>query len=134
MLNEVESYSGTDNISGVPETMIYYRLRSVMANGRELVSNIIAVRQGSGSGTELKVLPNPVKDLLQVSVNVPQNSIARVTIMDAGGRILYRFTENLLKGSNTIAYSQAALLTEGVYFVRVEMDEKKLIAKFNKLK
>lgn len=134
MLNEVESYSGTDNISGVPETMIYYRLRSVMANGRELVSNIIAVRQGSGSGTELKVLPNPVKDLLQVSVNVPQNSIARVTIMDASGRILYRFTENLLKGSNTIAYSQAALLTEGVYFVRVEMEEKKLIAKFNKLK
>jgi hypothetical protein len=105
-----------------------------MANGRELVSNIIAVRQGSGSGTELKVLPNPVKDLLQVSVNVPQNSIARVTIMDASGRILYRFTENLLKGSNTIAYSQAALLTEGVYFVRVEMEEKKLIAKFNKLK
>jgi len=134
MLNEVESYSGTDNISGLDETMIYYRLRSIMANGRELVSNIIAVRQSNSSETELRILPNPVQDLLQVSLNVPQNSTARITIMDAAGRVLYQFRENLLKGSNTLTYSQAAFLIEGMYFLRVELDEKKLITKFNKLK
>ena len=134
MLNEVESYNGTDNINGINETMIYYRLRSIMANGRELVSNIIAVRQANGSATELRILPNPVQDLLQVSVNVPQNSIARIRIMDATGRTLYRFNENLLKGSNTLTYTQVSLLNEGIYFVQVELDEKKLTAKFNKLK
>jgi hypothetical protein len=99
-----------------------------------LVSNIIAVRQAKGSATELRILPNPVQDLLQVSVNVPQNSIARIRIMDATGRTLYRFNENLLKGSNTLTYTQVSLLNEGIYFVQVELDEKKLTAKFNKLK
>ncbi len=134
MLNEVESYSGADNINGINESLIYYRLRSIMANGRELVSNIIAVRQGNAAATELRILPNPVHELLQVSVNVPQNSTARIIIMDAAGRVLYRFNETLLKGSNTLAYTQAALLQEGMYFVQIELDDKKMIAKFNKLK
>ena len=102
MLNEVESYNGTDHINGINVTMIYYRLRSIMATGRELFSNIIAVRQANGSATEIRILPNPVQDLLQVSVNVPQNSVARIRIMDATGRTLYRFYESLLKGSNTL--------------------------------
>lgn len=134
VLNEVESYTGTDDINGLDNEMIYYRLKSIMKSGRELVSNIIAVRQGNGTAAGIKVLPNPVKDLLQISLQVQQNTIAGILIMDASGRILYRFSENLLRGSNTLAYTEAATLPEGMYFIRVELEGKQLISKFNKLK
>lgn len=134
MLNEVEDYHGSDDITGINEPLIYYRLRSVMANGRELLSNIIAIRQSAGNNSEIRILPNPVSTLLQVAITTTQNTKAHISILDASGRILYQFNETLKKGSNTLAYSQAALLSEGIYFVRIKMDETTFITKFNKLK
>lgn len=134
MLNEVENYNGTDDITGINEPLVYYRLRSIMSNGRELMSNTIAVRQSAGNNTDIKILPNPVTNLLQVAISVPQNTNAHISVVDASGRILFRYNENLKKGNNTLAYTQVALLTEGLYFVRVEMDETSFITKFNKLK
>lgn len=83
---------------------------------------------------EVKILPNPVKDQLQVSVLSTQNGPASVSIMDANSRIIFRFKENLLKGSNTILYPQVINLSEGTYFLRIEIDGVYLISKFNKLK
>lgn len=134
VLNEIESYSGTDNITGINSGIIYYRLKSVMKSGRIILSNIIAVRQNNGNIMEVKILPNPVKDQLQVSVLSTQNGPASVSIMDANSRIIFRFKENLLKGSNTILYPQVINLSEGTYFLRIEIDGVYLISKFNKLK
>ncbi|MBI5372471.1 MAG: T9SS type A sorting domain-containing protein [Sphingobacteriales bacterium] len=133
VLNEIESYSGTDNVNGISAPVIYYRLRSVMKSGREILSNVIAVRQTNAGVAEIRILPNPVRNQLQLSVMAMQNGDATVLILDASGRIVYRFKENLRRGSNSMTYPQAGQLQEGMYFLRVEMDGVLLTTKFNKL-
>ncbi|MBN8687445.1 MAG: T9SS type A sorting domain-containing protein [Chitinophagales bacterium] len=134
VLNENESYAGTDDITGINSPVIYYRLRSVMKSGRVIYSHVISIRQTGSAAAEMKIMPNPVKELLQVSLNVQQNVVATVVISDANGRILFRYNEQLLKGSNTLSYSEAAALPEGMYFIRVELEGKMMVSKFNKLK
>lgn len=134
VLNEIEAYGGVDDINGITAAIIYYRLKSVMKSGRTILSNIIAVRRSTTEVVEIKILPNPVTDQLQLLINTHQNGIANIMIIDGTGRTIYHFKENLQKGSNTITYSQVAHLSEGIYYVRLQMEGAFITEKFNKLK
>ncbi len=133
VLNEAEAYTVNDLVTGITAPVIYYRLRSVMRSGRTVISPVIAVRQSAGNHNSVKILPNPVKDQLQLSVTTVQNSQADIMIMDAGNRLLFRFTAQLRQGSNTLQYPEIANLPGGVYFLRIRMNETMIVMKFNKL-
>lgn len=134
VVNETESYSGVNDISAVTAPVIYYRLRSVMKSGREAISAVIAVRQFQSGQVEVRISPNPVSSQLQLSIVSTSNTRAGIMILDASNRILYQYNEPIRQGANNLIYSQASLLPEGVYFLRVEMDGGVQIRKFTRLK
>jgi uncharacterized repeat protein (TIGR01451 family) len=134
ILNEIESYTGTDDISSVPSSpLLYYRLQSVMKSGRILLSTIISIKRIEVAVTGIKISPNPVQDHIQLQVNASQDGTADITITDMAGRIIYRFSKKLQKGSNPITFSQVANLPEGIYYLRMQVDGIAVSEKFNKL-
>ena len=71
----------------------------------------------------IKIYPNPVKDVLQIAGG--ELRINRVKIVDVTGNIIYQFN-NLSNKINVSALSQ------GVYFVKIEMDNGIVTKKFVK--
>ena len=82
----------------------------------------------------VQLMPNPAKDMIQVVVNSRVSTKATVSIVDAAGKEIYRFKENLMIGNNTLTYSQVALLPSGLYYLRLYNDEINQAVRFNIVK
>jgi uncharacterized repeat protein (TIGR01451 family) len=132
-VNENESYSAIDNISAISSDVFYYRLRTTLRNGKESISNIVMLRRVK-TGSDIQILPNPVRDKLELLVNVRKSAIAKIYLLDGTGRIMDRFTETLREGSNTFMYSEPSAYPIGIYYLRAEIDGLILTRKFNVIK
>lgn len=134
VLNEIESYHGTDDISNINAGMIYYRLKAVMQDGKTSISHIISVRRDNRKTTVVQIYPNPVSDQLQVSVNAATLLTAQIFILDGNGRPVKKYSEKVLPGSNTFTYSETRNLPNGVYYLRLNLGEQLITQKFSILK
>jgi uncharacterized repeat protein (TIGR01451 family) len=134
VINAAESYSATDDVGLVTADIIYYRLKAVSRNGKIKLSNIIVLHLNKKTATEIQVLPNPVKSRLQLIINSDMNAIAQVYIIDGTGKVVQKYTENVLQGSNTFIYSQTDNLQAGTYYVRVNTGVKVFTKKFSVIK
>ena len=132
--NETEVYNSIDDVSGVSSDLIYYRLRTEAVSGRVALSSVIAIRRNINSTTDVQIMPNPVRGAVQVMVNMERSGIADIQLVDGNGRNLYSFREKLVKGSNTLTYSQTANLPAGVYYLRINMAEMSITRKINIIK
>lgn len=135
-VNEEESYAAIDNnISGITSDRIYYRLITVSASGRTKTSNIIVVRLDNSKSSNLQVLPNPVQNQLQIIVSTTASATAAIIVADASGRVVMRFNEKLLPGSNSFSYTEVSLLPSGTYYLRLHTGgDKVLTRKFSVIK
>lgn len=131
MINEAESYSGIDNITGITSNMIYYRLKTVLKNGNESLSNIIIIKNNGQTKQTLQVFPNPVKNQLQLNILADKTCIAHVYIIDVSGRIVSRFNEKLQQGNNSISWNGASYLSTGSYYLKLDIGGEVLTTKFN---
>jgi hypothetical protein len=132
--NEVEAYNAADDVAAVTTDIIYYRIKAVAKDGKTNYSTIVAVRKQGANIKLLQILPNPVTDQLQILLSCKLNDDADVLILDASGKILYRFKETLQAGSNKITYRQVASLAPGIYYLKVMSKETNHTAKFNVVK
>jgi uncharacterized repeat protein (TIGR01451 family) len=134
VINAAESYSTTDDVGLVTADIIYYRLKTVSKTGKIKLSNIIVLYLNKKTTTEIQVLPNPVKSRLQLIINSDMNAIAQVYIIDGTGKVVQKYTENVLQGSNTFIYSQTDNLQAGTYYMRVNTGVKVFTKKFSVIK
>lgn len=131
-INEKEDYYFSDNLANRTESIFYYRLNSVMRSGRVIISPVITIRK---SGHELlisRIIPNPVKDQLHLTVQSSISATADFIITDAMGAVLIRFNKPLHKGENHIDYWLGNLLPAGIYFISTTVAGTASISKFYK--
>ena len=114
--------------------MIYYRLKTILKNGKVSYSNIIAVRNNTKETADVQILPNPVKDQLQILINGKTPSTIEIYVMDGNGKTIKKYKERVVPGSNTFTYADAGNFPEGVYYLLVFMDEMVIKRKFSVLK
>lgn len=95
--------------------MNYYRLRQVDYDGTMSYSKVVAVRNQEGQIKDLTVFPNPVQDIINISIPEVSGEVA-VAIYNLSGQIVYQAVEE----------NPAALLTyptndlpQGTYLVQV---------------
>jgi uncharacterized repeat protein (TIGR01451 family) len=134
VVNEIDSYHGTDDISLLNGDVVYYRLKTVMHDGKTYTSNSISIRRDSRKNTVVQIFPNPVRDQLQVSVTAATGLAAQFYLLDGNGKLVKKYTENILPGSNTFTYSETRNLPNGVYYLRVNLGEQPVTHKFSILK
>jgi uncharacterized repeat protein (TIGR01451 family) len=129
IVNEVENYTYTDNLSSVPSHTIYYRLKTVLRNGKTNSSNVIALKK-QGKQSTIQLYPNPAKNRVHVIINSAAKQKVELHILDAASKSMLRFYENLQPGMNSFSYETASVLPSGFYYLVVNTGNEKLINKF----
>ncbi len=81
----------------------------------------------TNAGSIVKVYPNPVSNVLNVSVLGALSPKASLQITDAGGKVV--ITKNIIRNPQAIDISK---LAKGVYLIKVNNDGKEITSKFIK--
>jgi hypothetical protein len=68
----------------------------------------------------LSIFPNPVRDAVTVSVNLPYTSPVKVTITNSTGIIVYQKMMNSRIGLNEWVIHEAEKWSSGNYFLQVQ--------------
>ena len=109
------SYSFTDEVSNLNTALVYYRLLEVDFDGAETYSDIVAVRIGVIHQLEMKIYPNPVKDLIKIDISNTSNDI-EIFIQDLEGRVIDQIQINAARLNESIEINTNRL-TAGAYFI-----------------
>jgi len=94
---------------------VYYRLKQVDFDGKSEFSEIIAVKCFEHSSFEIKVYPNPVKDILFINTNIDEPRNSYLYLRNISGQLIYEISD-LKKGELFIDVSD---FKPGLYFLQI---------------
>jgi hypothetical protein len=115
----VNDYNHTDDLTGINEKTIYYRLRSVEKDGSFTYSNVVKLMIGAKANT-LVVYPLPVKNEINISFESEFTNVAFINIIDIQGKILRTEKKNVKKGSNSFKIFDLTAIPSGTYFIQID--------------
>jgi hypothetical protein len=116
-LNILTEYNAQDDIQGIANPVIYYRVKAEDNNGNFAYSNVVPVRLYKSSG--FSVWPNPFTNSLNISYNAAAASSVAVELYDMSGSKAVQQQFSVNRGMNQLSVDGASRLSHGVYFVRV---------------
>ena len=110
-------YSFTDNNSITTDG--YYRLKQIAKDGNTLYSNIVLIKGSKVTGIVVgNIYPNPVKNLLNVTIAASANKQVVVVITDMNGKQVLNSNYSLTKGDNSLKVNLSNVAV-GTYAVSV---------------
>lgn len=118
-LGLTQQYQFDNDISGVAQNVVYYRLRMVDIDGKARYSNVVSVRKNTKGGMKMNIVPNPANTIAQLKLETVAAGKGSVTITDAAGRRVLQQSVSVAAGSNSILLNNLASLSTGIYTVKV---------------
>ncbi len=112
-------YQITDNTISSGK-IYYYTLKQYDFNGKSEQFNPISAVNKTCSGQDIKVYPNPVKDVITIELPYAFNENILVELVDATGKVVKSQTYNT---KETIINENIKSLSSGVYQVKVSVEE-----------
>jgi len=112
-----KKYAFSDKNPGNTGT-IYYRIKAVDINGAKTYSSVAVVRL-KFSKIPVSILPNPVNNELNITVNSTQNNKGEILITDASGSTVKHLFVNFPTGQHQQKVDMAAF-SAGIYFVKIK--------------
>lgn len=94
----------------------YYRVAEYDMDGKTEVTNVL--RTSCGNAGAFSVWPNPVSDLLYISLSSAATSNAVVKMYDAKGALVKQQEQKLLQGNNLFNIDVHAIAA-GLYYIRI---------------
>ena len=119
--NAEVSFMYTDDISLVPGTFIFYRLKLINSNDSYYYSKILSARKQT-SDNKL-ILPNPVTINTPVTIIVASSTVAEMRVLDMTGHKLFSQKLFLSKGQNIFTLTDIERLSAGSYVLQVLMSQ-----------
>jgi hypothetical protein len=112
---------------------LYYRLRMVDNDGKYEYSKtaIVSIRDKKETAP-LNVFPNPYSDKTYLHVNATAASNANISVVDITGKVVISYTEVVAEGSSVLSLQQSETLKAGIYFISIEVNGIKQVAKLVK--
>lgn len=120
--SEKANYSLSDNISNIQNSVVYYRLRSVDADGKEQLSETRIIRINYQGENTISILtyPNPVSNELRITIPSNwQDRKAVYEVLNINGQVAKRAETANSSQTETINVSS---LAPGFYIVRVSCE------------
>jgi hypothetical protein len=112
---EINDYNYDDPLRGIPFRDIYYRIKLSDITGRDKYSAIVKISVTSAPRNEVTVVPNPVKDVMHLSIASTSDTKAQVNIYDQMGKIIKTVIVLVDKGNNIITLYDLAHKPRGIY-------------------
>ena len=99
----------------------FYRLLQKDRDGKMIYSKIVSLKNVVSSLSLVSIYPNPVRDKVAALVSIfQQNAVATITVRDAGGRTVSRFTKALVVGYNNIELAMTGK-SSGTYLLMIQL-------------
>jgi hypothetical protein len=125
------AYNFTDNS---PSTVNYYRLKIVNQDGKYFYSKVIIINK-DGRSLYLNVIrPNPFTGQISICILMSENQKLEVQLLDEAGRKVKERKLSGVQGTNTILFNDLNTLVEGLYIVKVRVNDEVLVQKLLKVK
>jgi hypothetical protein len=115
--NSEQGYSFEDNLSGLRTGIVYYRLRIKMNVGQVIYSGVLRLGLNQDQ-KDITLYPNPVDDVLQLSVPSAKRQEASVSVFDISGALLSTTKFGLQDGTNVLQLDVSAW-KPGAYMVNI---------------
>ncbi len=99
--NSSNSYDAADlNLATISSAgLYYYRIKEIDKNGRFVYSETKSIRL-TFKGLAMLAYPNPIKDIVQLTIDLEEDANSILAIYDAAGKKIQLIQLQLLKGAN----------------------------------
>lgn len=118
------SYEVQDDISSVSSAYLYYRIRMIENGNLQLLSPVLKFRKLNSTENRLRVIPNPVKDQMQVIFTAGNAGQGTLSLYDQSGKRIYTSTLSLQKGNNSIVLYCLSNQPDGLYQLVIAADNR----------
>ncbi len=95
-------YTSTDNLGKITASPVYYRLKVIFSNGSYKYSKILQIRPVENNKTIVSILPNPVRESVQVNISSLYNCPVQLLIYNFDGKLMRSIQTQIKKGSSSI--------------------------------
>lgn len=133
-LNEQQQFGYTDDIAGISNEIIYYRIKVIGRNGEIKYSNVLVMRKTKTNAT-LSVMPNPAKDYVSLKMYIDKDAVTEIRLIDNIGRTVMRQSQKMVRGINVLQLNHLQRFAAGVYSLQLvlnnELVTEKLIINHN---
>jgi hypothetical protein len=90
-----------------------------------IVLKHVGLDEQSAETDELNIYPNPARNLVNVSYNLPEQAMVSYYLSDESGRRIFSRTEGMqIAGNHNIQINLPASLTAGTYFLNLSLNNK----------
>lgn len=112
----VNSYQFNDEVNTAAATR-YYRLRVVGSRGGGTFSQVLKL--GLKSLQVTRIQPNPFDKVVSVQLQLKSAGQLQIRLVDMYGRVVYKSSEQLSKGTHSLGLQMPAGLTPGAYVLEL---------------
>ncbi|MEO7045885.1 MAG: T9SS type A sorting domain-containing protein [Ferruginibacter sp.] len=124
-----QNYTYQDNNIPSGATVLYYKLRIVDKDASFKYSNVVTVKVSAARAKDFLITPNPASTNAQIRFNADKAGQAQIIVFDAAGKAVMQQQANVLTGNNSIAINNIVKLSEGMYTVRMIVNNESFSSK-----
>ncbi len=96
-----------------------YRIKGIDKSGKPSYSNLVKLKLENTTQLPIRIYPNPVKEVVNISFQANQPGMYQLDIMNAAGQVLHQ-TRKAVGGPMTVTLQRQAAMKSGVYFLKVK--------------
>ncbi len=127
--NAPQSFSLKDDVSKVANDVVYYRVKAVAVTGSYSYSNIVALRKPL-MHIPLTLMPNPAGPEIALSFYSETAEEVTIRMIDNHGKVMFTEKKKIVKGNNTVRFSNLARFPNGAYSMQVQVNNGVLSQQF----
>jgi hypothetical protein len=109
-------------------SVAYYRLKMVQADGNVQYSNILTFRTAEAGAQQFKVYPSVVNSSVSVNLRSGKTGAATFQVVDYSGRIVNQQNITVQEGNNNVVVAGLEKIIAGNYVVVVKTDDDQAFA------
>lgn len=128
LLNVFQQFAAQDNVTGLSNTIFYYRIKVIAINGSVIYSQIITIKKPK-AGITISIMPNPATDYINVKVSANKETQATIRLINSSGIVVHIQKQTISIGHNIILVSNLSRFGAGDYSVQVIMNDETITQK-----
>lgn len=103
---------------------IFYKLAAYDQDGTMRTSNVVVVKAtGDEKRKEMSIFPNPSTSHAQASFNTDKSGLANIYVFDAAGKVILQQQASVSAGNNSVTINNIVKLADGMYTVKLTVNE-----------
>ncbi len=118
------------SVNALQSDNLYYRIRLLMADGKEKLSQIMLLRKGSANITRPTIKPSLARSYISVNLFVKKTTTATLSLVSSDGKTVYSKKLTLTAGENSLWVNELDKFAGGMYSAVITTDKETVAEKF----